>query len=110
MQSSLITASEVQNTPYWTSELGNLRKRARRISVERLMAYNHQPDYTEYYPKTMTIRWVLFDFCQELSPALINISCRTPSSFSRVSTNLRATSKSHRGKDKMGDQWIWFLI
>jgi hypothetical protein len=35
------------------------------------MAYNHQPDYTEYYPRKITIRWVLSDFRQELSPALI---------------------------------------
>jgi hypothetical protein len=35
------------------------------------MAYNHQPDYTDSCPRTMTIRWVLSDFRQELSPALI---------------------------------------
>jgi hypothetical protein len=35
------------------------------------MAYNHQPVYTEYYPWTMTIRWVPSKFRQELSPALI---------------------------------------
>jgi hypothetical protein len=44
--------------------------RVGRISVGRTMAYNHQPDCTEYYPKTMIIRWVLFDFRQEFSPAL----------------------------------------
>jgi hypothetical protein len=93
MQSSLITAFEVQNTPYWTSELGNLRKRARRISVERLMAYNHQPDYTEYYPRTMTIRWLLFDFCQELSPALINKLQNTFFIFQGVNQ-----SQSHKQK------------
>jgi hypothetical protein len=30
------------------------------------MACNHQPDYTEYCPRTMTIRWMLSDFRQEL--------------------------------------------
>jgi hypothetical protein len=80
----LKTASGVQNTPYWSCELGNLCKRAkkawnyrltdpdayknakndrlRRISVGRLMAYNHQPDHTKNYPRTMTRGWLLFDF------------------------------------------------
>jgi hypothetical protein len=35
-----------------------------------MMAYNYQPDYTAHYPETVIIRWVLFDFRQELSPAL----------------------------------------
>jgi hypothetical protein len=41
----------------------------------------------EYYSRMMTIRWVLFDFCQELLPALI----KRVSGGSSMSTNLRAT-------------------
>jgi hypothetical protein len=55
----------------YTKALRSKKRSFWKVFCGEMMVYNHQPDYTEYYPKTMIIRWVLFDFRKELSPALI---------------------------------------
>jgi hypothetical protein len=131
----LKTASRVQNTPYWSSELGDLRQRARKAWNYRLTDPNAHKNAIKEFAKALRSKkrssWKNFFYFSTSVRSYHQYwsrGCKIRSwdPFSRMSTNHRAkiansaNSSINRGladcividkwgENKMGSQWIWFL-